>query len=64
MDDFNEYYYDYNDHNICDYDDHEVSGLLTDDEWFLEYEDEQIWLEVKAKFEKYLDDLMEADSYD
>ena len=55
MDDFDEYFYDYDDHN--------TSGLL-DDDWWIEDEDEQIWLDVKTKFEKYLKDLMEADFYD
>lgn len=58
-DDFNddEYYYDYDNINP------DASGCIEDD-WYLSYEDEQIWLDVKAKFEKYLKDLMESDSYD
>lgn len=58
-DDFNddEYYYDYDNVNP------DVSGCIQDD-WWLDYEDEQFWLDAKAKFEKYLKDLMESDSYD
>ena len=64
MDDFDEYYYNYSNDNMHDFDDHDVSGLLTDDEWWLEYEDEQTWIDVRTKFEKYLEDLKESDSYD
>lgn len=56
--DDDDYYYDYDDKVNPG-----VSGYIQDD-WWLNYEDEQFWLEAKAKFEKYLKDLMESDSYD
>lgn len=52
-----EYYYDYDSVNP------DASECIQDD-WWLNYEDEQIWLDVKAKFEKYFKDLMESDCYD
>lgn len=60
MNDFDEdeYYYDYDNKVNPD-----EPGYIQDD-WFLDDEDEQIWLDVKAKFEKYLKDLLESDLYD
>lgn len=58
-DDFNddEYYYDFDSINP------DASGCIEDD-WWLDYQDHEIWMEVKHKFEKQIKDLLEADLYD
>lgn len=55
--DDDEYYYDFDKVNP------DASGCIEDD-WWQDYEDREIWMEVKAKFERQIKDLLEADLYD
>lgn len=52
------YYYDYDNLDTLD-----ESGCIEDD-WWQDYEDHEIWMEVKAKFKKQIISLLEDDLYD
>lgn len=55
--DDDEYYYDFDEVNP------DTSGCIEDD-WEQDYYDHEIWMEVKAKFERQIISLLEADLYD
>lgn len=53
-----EYYYDFDNTDALD------ALECIEDAWWEDYNDTEIWMEVKARFNKQIKDLLEADLYD